>query len=162
MELSPDGAVALNFATNAATGTWTDAVYISTKSTLDNTAIRLVSISAADQSPLAAGASYTRNQSVTIPSNTQVNRPRRVNSPSGGRTRTASTSPAHASRSQTVPSAPRRSINPTDTASPSCTQSMATMAKADPTREEALTVSSREQTDRLRPRDFTAHTVHDS
>ena len=53
--------------TYPAPSTWTDAVYISPDSVLDTSAIRLISVAAPDQSPLAAGASYSRNESVTIP-----------------------------------------------------------------------------------------------
>ncbi len=55
--------------TIAAPGPWTDAVYLSTKSTLDSSAIRLTSVAAPPTSPLAAGASYTDNASITIPGN---------------------------------------------------------------------------------------------
>jgi hypothetical protein len=52
-----------------ASATWTDAVYLSGKSTLDGTAIRLSSLSAADKSPLAPLGSYSRNLSVALPGN---------------------------------------------------------------------------------------------
>ncbi len=54
-------------ATNPAPSTWTDAVYISPDSVFDGSAVQLLSVAAPDQSPLAPGASYSRNQSVTIP-----------------------------------------------------------------------------------------------
>jgi Ca2+-binding RTX toxin-like protein len=53
--------------TYPAASTWTDAVYISRDSALDSSAIRLINVAAPNQSPLAAGASYSRNESVTIP-----------------------------------------------------------------------------------------------
>ncbi|HQU43698.1 MAG TPA: CARDB domain-containing protein, partial [Pirellulales bacterium] len=48
-----------------AAAAWTDAVYLSTKSTLDSSAIQLTSIAA--PSSLAAGGSYQFDQAVTIP-----------------------------------------------------------------------------------------------
>ena len=59
-------------ATNPAPSTWTDAVYISPDSMLDAKATLLTSVTAPPQPPLAPGASYTRNVSVTIPSNTSI------------------------------------------------------------------------------------------
>src|SRR5581483_8969113 len=56
-------------ATNPAVSTWTDSVYLSTRATLDSSATRLLSVAAPPSSPLAANGSYTRNSSVTIPSN---------------------------------------------------------------------------------------------
>lgn len=55
--------------TNPAPGAWTDSVYLSTNSVLDNTAIRLTSVSAPPLSPLGPGASYTDSVSVTVPGN---------------------------------------------------------------------------------------------
>ncbi|MFI5453930.1 MAG: Ig-like domain-containing protein [Isosphaerales bacterium] len=55
--------------TNPAPSMWTDAVYVSPDSVLDGTAIRLISVGAPDQPPLNPGASYTRNESITIPGN---------------------------------------------------------------------------------------------
>ncbi len=54
-------------ATNPTAATWNDAVYISTQSTLDNTAIRLTTL-AGPTSPLAPGSNYSRSTSVVIPS----------------------------------------------------------------------------------------------
>jgi hypothetical protein len=55
-------------AANPAPGPWTDAVYLSTKSVLDGTAVRLTSLAAPTPPPLAPAGSYTRsNVSVTIP-----------------------------------------------------------------------------------------------
>ena len=56
-------------ATNPASGSWTDAVYFSTSPTLDNTATLLTSVEAPPRSSLAANASYTDNESVTMPGN---------------------------------------------------------------------------------------------
>ena len=56
-------------AASPASGKWTDAVYFSSKSTLDNTATRVASVAAPDTSPVAAGASYTHKASVSIPGN---------------------------------------------------------------------------------------------
>ncbi len=53
--------------TNPAPSMWTDAVYISPDSVLDGSAIRLISVDEPNQSPLDPGASYTSNESVTIP-----------------------------------------------------------------------------------------------
>ncbi len=56
---------------NSGTGTagsdWTDAVYLSTKSTLDDSATLLTTVDVGNNSPLAAGASYTQSTQVTIP-----------------------------------------------------------------------------------------------
>jgi RHS repeat-associated protein len=54
---------------NPAPGPWTDGVYLSTNSVLDNTAIKLLSVAAPPQTPLGAGVSYTRNESITLPGN---------------------------------------------------------------------------------------------
>ena len=54
--------------TNATGGTWNDAVYVSSKSVLDNTAIRLTSLPG-PTSPLAPQANYSRSTSVFIPGN---------------------------------------------------------------------------------------------
>src|SRR5262249_30597152 len=56
-------------AANPTGGAWADAVYLSTKSVLDGTAIRLLSLAAPTPPPLPAGGSYARNASVTIPGN---------------------------------------------------------------------------------------------
>ena len=55
--------------TNPAIATWTDAVYLSTRSVLDGTAVALLGVSAPPQSPLAAGGSYTLTQMVNLPGN---------------------------------------------------------------------------------------------
>ncbi len=55
--------------TNPAVSTWTDAVYLSTHPTLDNTATLLLGVAAPPSSPLAADGSYTRNESVILPTN---------------------------------------------------------------------------------------------
>jgi hypothetical protein len=55
-------------ATNATGATWTDAVYLSTQSTLDNTATQLISL-AGPSSAVAPGADYARSASVTLPGN---------------------------------------------------------------------------------------------
>jgi hypothetical protein len=52
--------------TNPTGATWTDAVYLSAKQTLDGTATLLTALSS---SPLGPGGSYTRSTSVTIPGN---------------------------------------------------------------------------------------------
>ena len=51
-----------------------------------------------------------------------------------GRTSTSRIAAAHTSRSQAAPSAPIRSMSPTETASPSCTHTIETRAKAAPER----------------------------
>jgi hypothetical protein len=54
---------------NTATGTWTDAVYVSTRSVLDGSAVRLASVSPAGQSPLGPQASYPDSATVPLPGN---------------------------------------------------------------------------------------------
>ncbi len=58
--------------TNPAPSTWTDAVYISPDSVLDGSAVPLITVDEPPQSPLAPGASYTSNTSVTIPGNVPI------------------------------------------------------------------------------------------
>ena len=48
---------------------WTDLVYLSTKSVLDNTAVLLTTVAAPPQSPLGPEASYTTNVSAAVPGN---------------------------------------------------------------------------------------------
>ncbi len=56
-----------NAGSGAAESTWTDGVYVSTKSTFDASATLLTDVSVGSNSPLAAGASYTQGTQVTIP-----------------------------------------------------------------------------------------------
>ena len=55
--------------TNPATSTWKDTVYLSPHAVLDSSAIPLLSVTEPTQSPLAADASYTQNESITVPGN---------------------------------------------------------------------------------------------
>ncbi len=65
----PVGWEVANVSSSNPTGsTWNDAVYISTKPTLDGSAIQIVSV-ASPNSSLAPGANYSRSQTVTIPGN---------------------------------------------------------------------------------------------
>src|SRR5262249_10980520 len=57
----------------AAPGQWNDAVYVSDRPTFDNTAT-FVSNFSAPRGPLAAGASYTQTQKVSIPQTAPGNR----------------------------------------------------------------------------------------
>ncbi|HVX09989.1 MAG TPA: CARDB domain-containing protein [Pirellulales bacterium] len=50
-----------------ASATWTDAVYFSTKTFFDNSAVAAGSFAVGKNSPLAAGASYSQSQQITIP-----------------------------------------------------------------------------------------------
>jgi hypothetical protein len=52
--------------TNATGSTWNDTVYLSTKQTLDDTAIPLITV-ASPSGSLAPGASYSRSETVAIP-----------------------------------------------------------------------------------------------
>lgn len=54
----------------AAAATWADRVYLSADAALDAADTPLATVPAADQSPLAAGASYTRTAAVDLPAGT--------------------------------------------------------------------------------------------
>jgi hypothetical protein len=56
-----------NIGSVAAGGSWTDSVYLSPTSTLDDSAIFLQSFDESANSPLAANASYTNSQAVSLP-----------------------------------------------------------------------------------------------
>jgi subtilase family serine protease len=56
-----------NAGSGAAGAAWTDAIYLSTKSAVDSSAILLTSVAAATD-PLASGGHYSVSQTVTIPS----------------------------------------------------------------------------------------------
>jgi DNA-binding transcriptional LysR family regulator len=71
---------------------------------------------------------------VTTPSATHVSNAGRVKARSRGRTRTSRITPAQASRTHAAPSGPTWSNNPTDTARPTCTHSIATTAIDAPAR----------------------------
>ena len=62
-----------NQGTGAALADWSDYVYLSSNPTWDSSDISLGNVSAATQSPLAAGSSYTLNRNVTIPAVTPGN-----------------------------------------------------------------------------------------
>ncbi len=57
-----------DLAATPAAGQWYDQLYLSTKSTFDSSAVSIGQFSASDVSPLAGGASYSRTETVTIPS----------------------------------------------------------------------------------------------
>ncbi|GAB1542664.1 hypothetical protein NUACC21_53380 [Scytonema sp. NUACC21] len=57
-----------NQGTGDALSDWWDSVYLSANPTLDSNDIYLGNLSAANQSPLESGASYSKNHNVTIPS----------------------------------------------------------------------------------------------
>jgi hypothetical protein len=60
-----------NHGSEAAKGTWSDAVYLSNSPTFDDTAVRLTTVSAAADAPLAASTgSYTQSANVTLPATT--------------------------------------------------------------------------------------------
>ena len=63
-----------NVGADPATATWWDAVYLSTDSTYDTGDTWLYSASSSSRVPLAAGASYTLDSSVTIPATATGNR----------------------------------------------------------------------------------------
>ena len=71
---------------------------------------------------------------VTTPSATPYFSAVRENCEGRGRTNTRISTPAQNSRSQAAPSAPMRSISPTEAASPSCTHSIETTAMPAPVR----------------------------
>ncbi len=71
---------------------------------------------------------------VTTPSSTLLTSERRVNCARRGRTISSISTPARNRRSQAAPSAPIRSISPTETASPTWTLSMAVIAISTPVR----------------------------
>jgi hypothetical protein len=56
-----------NQGSETAQSTWNDGVYISAKSTYDSSAQEITYLYASNNSPLAAGASYTQSTSTTIP-----------------------------------------------------------------------------------------------
>ncbi len=57
----------LNAGGGAATESWTDGIYISTKNTFDNTVQLLEEVPSGGNSPLAAGSSYDQNARATMP-----------------------------------------------------------------------------------------------
>ena len=110
--------------------------------------------------PSGSRATAAMNSSVspavTAPSARQAISPDRLNVVIRGRTSTSRIAAAHTSRSQAAPSAPIRSMSPTETASPSCTHTIDTTANAAPERlGEKVTRSSEDDRNRSRPRDFT-------
>ena len=71
---------------------------------------------------------------ITTPRSTLATRPDRVNRVRQGRPISTISTPAQTRRSHAAPSAPSRSINPTETASPSCTHSIDAVAIRAPVR----------------------------
>ncbi len=71
---------------------------------------------------------------LTTPRTTHMPKVLRVNADGRGRTTTNRIRPAHASRSQAVPSEPMSSIRLTATAMPSCTDTIADTAISAPAR----------------------------
>ena len=99
---------------------------------------------------------------VTTPSTTQAPKVFRRNDDGRGRTTTASSTPAHASRSHAAPSGPTRSNRPTDTARPSWTHSMAATARVAPERGEGGTAFRKYPGHRSRPLADGGHVVQES
>ncbi|HQU47058.1 MAG TPA: CARDB domain-containing protein, partial [Pirellulales bacterium] len=59
-----------NNGSEAAKGSWSDAVYLSNDPTLDDTAVRLTTVAAPTDALLPAGGHYTQTANVTIPAST--------------------------------------------------------------------------------------------